>query len=326
MGDRLDTMLPKISVAIATYNGRRYIEEQLLSIIGQSIPVFEIVIVDDASTDDTWQIIEGLAKASPITIRTLKAAKNQGSTQSFAQAVEACQGEWIALADQDDVWMPEKIATLMALISKNNWNAIFSDALIVDENLKYSGKYLLDNSRLTPKMRRAFCKGNGLASLLKYNVVTGATLMFQSRWKSLILPIEQGWIHDYWIALVIASSGLIGLCEEPLLVYRQHNQNQIGVKINLSKELNKAKVKPLGEYLEEARLFAVLTQRLENSPYSKSSSLEELNRKSLFLKDRYSLHSNIDQRLLLLLKNILHLRYFRYGQGWRPLLKDFLLP
>lgn len=317
---------PRISIAMASYNGERYIEAQLSSIVDQTLCPLEIIIVDDASTDHTVQKIEHFRDRSPIPITLIRAERNQGSTASFAQAIAACAGDWIALADQDDVWLPHKLEKLQSKAEENNWDAIFSDAEFVDNKLKSLHSQLLVNSRLTPSMRAQFLQGKGLAPLLRYNVATGATMMFRKRWRHLILPIAPDWIHDYWIALLIASIGKIGVYNEPLILYRQHDNNQIGAKAHLGAEIGLATTKAKEQYLIEASHFKKLREKLESAGFSHLAAVQELKQKEEFLQRRYQLHQKLSSRLAYWLLNIFQRYYFRYGQGWRPLLKDLLLP
>ncbi len=317
---------PRISVAMASYHGELYIEDQLSSIVNQTLLPLEIVIVDDASSDHTLMKIEQFKVSSPVPIVVIRAEVNQGSTASFAQAIAACQGAWIALADQDDVWLPTKLEKLHGCAEENSWDAIFSDAEFVDKNLQSLNSRLLVNSRLTRAMRADFLMGKGFPSLLRYNVVTGATMMFRSKWRPLILPIAPKWIHDYWIALLLACVGKVGLYEECLVLYRQHGKNQIGAKSHLTAEIGQAKSKANQQYLQESSLFKNLREKLQVSGHSSKAAVQELERKEEFLHRRYDLRQKPSNRLKYFVLNLCQRYYFRYGQGWRPLLKDLLIP
>lgn len=315
-----------ISVAMAAYNGASFIEEQLRSIWQQTFLPSEIVVVDDASQDATFDLLTTLARQSPVPMRVLGSERNQGSTRAFARAVAASSGSWIALADQDDVWLPHKLATLLEAAERQQWNAVFSNAQLVDEKLQPKANTLLDNTRVPRKARRQLGAGRALPTLLRYNVVTGATLMLHADWKQHILPIDDAWIHDYWIALIVASTGRIGLVDEPLLLYRQHDRNQIGEKKNLKQELAAARAKAKQEYLQEEERFASLERRLAGVETCVPGVLRFLREKQSFLRHRYLMRKKAPLRLPLILVDLLRLSYFRYGQGLRPLLKDLLIP
>src|ERR1700753_2011765 len=100
---------PLVSIALCTYNGAVYLKEQLDSLIAQTYPNIEIVVVDDRSADDTWQLLTGYANTYP-QFKIHQNAQNLGFVKNFEHAASLCSGELIALCDQDDIWHPEKIA------------------------------------------------------------------------------------------------------------------------------------------------------------------------------------------------------------------------
>ncbi len=323
---------PTVSVAIATYNGAPYIREQLASIVAQTECPAEIVLVDDGSTDETLRVLQEFAAEASVPVRIYKNEKNLGTAKSFEKAISLCTGDFIALSDQDDVWVPEKIATLLAAVKSQSLDGIFSDALLVDQHLNpltpqnLRDRTLFINSNFTPPMRRDFHAGRSLDCLLRYNVVTGATLMFHRRWVPLILPIGLGWNHDYWIALLISARGKLDFSDKPLIYYRQHPHNQIGMRANLDGQYDSAKKKPNAEYLDEAKLFAILRERLTSSAPQDSRHLAKIKAKEDFLKRRYRLRSSFMMRFPLFLYNLLTGQYFWFAQGWKPLFKDLFLP
>lgn len=208
---------PNISVAIATYNGEKYIKEQLDSILAQTHPVDEIIIVDDCSSDETWKIlIEYVANNSKIKI--FRNETNLGGTKSFEKAIHACSGDYIALADQDDVWLIEKIAILLNQIG-DNW-LIYSDAFVVDAALNVTHH---SYTALKPNLSGDFVK------YLIMNDVTGCTVLFSRQLIEKCFPIPSGYyVHDHYLALMASFFNKISYCDKPLIYYRQHSGNQIG--------------------------------------------------------------------------------------------------
>jgi len=295
---KLDTN--KVSVAIATYNGSRYIREQIDSILNQSTPVSEIIVVDDQSRDDTWQQLESLAGSCHIPIKILRNDQNMGSTRTFARAIAVCSGDWIALADQDDFWEPHKIESLLKTAHQHHLDAVFSDAHVADETLNSLGRRLLYDSRLNVAMKRDFLAGRALNALARYNVVTGATLMFRSHYVEKILPIPRDWVHDYWIALIIASMGRLGLCPEPLIRYRQHSQNQIGsARRSLANEVKNAASKSAEGYLFEASQMIHLRDHLASKQNCPTWALQILDKKIAFLQRRQQIRNTTPPRIKL---------------------------
>ncbi len=317
--------MPSISVAMATYNGAAFVEEQLNSIIAQDLPATEIICVDDGSTDGTIEIVRRIAERSPIPITIVVHQVNQGVTATFAHALSLVKGDFVALSDQDDVWLPGKLKILHEVIEEKQWDAIFSDANLVDQSLKPMGQLLLTNSRLESRALKAALAGDLFAQLLRYNVVTGATLFFRASMLPKVLPIPGEWLHDYWVALIAAATGKIGLCNAPLVEYRQHGKNQIGMRHGFDREIQSAARKIHTAYLHERDLFRGLISRLEQLAVSKEV-LERVACKAQFLESRYLLREKPLHRLPIVAENIFKFRYFKYGQGIKPLLKDLWLP
>lgn len=221
----------KISVALGAYNGAKFLPEQLESFLAQTRLPDELVVGDDCSTDETAAIVEKFAETAPFPVRLEINRKNSGSTKNFERAILRCTGNLIFLADQDDVWLPEKIERIEAEFEKNTETAlVFSDAELVDESLAPLGQNLWDFT-FPKEMRKAARKGKMLEVLIKQATVTGATTAFRSGFREIFAPIPTdvpNLIHDEWIALVIASQGKVAFIEEPLIKYRQHAQQQLG--------------------------------------------------------------------------------------------------
>lgn len=207
----------KISVVMATYNGAKYISEQLDSILAQTLVPNEIIIVDDCSTDGTWKLLSVYAQYHP-QIKLHRNEVNLGVIKTFEVALMLCTGEFIALADQDDYWLPNKLELLTANIG-GNW-LIHSDAYIVDENLNIISE---SYSRIKPY------HDNSLAMYLLRNNITGCTVLLHRDLLRLALPFPSNVImHDHYLALCAIFCGRLTYLDLPLLKYRQHNQNVVG--------------------------------------------------------------------------------------------------
>jgi glycosyltransferase involved in cell wall biosynthesis len=207
---------PKISVAMCTYNGERFLVEQLDSILNQTYQNIELVIVDDCSTDGTVALLEGYAQRDQ-RIRVIRNHQNLGFVQNFAKAMGECRGELIALADQDDIWFPEKIASLYHDIG-DNW-LIYSEISPVDS----TGKLL--NSKF-PKVNRL--EGHCPLALMLNNCVTGHASLLRKEMLPLAMPaISDMPYHDQWLAIVASSRGKLKASDQVLSYYRQHDNNAV---------------------------------------------------------------------------------------------------
>jgi glycosyltransferase involved in cell wall biosynthesis len=207
---------PLISIALCTYNGERYLKEQIDSILAQTYQNIEIIVVDDCSHDTTVSILEHYANI--VNLKYVINEKNQGFVKSFERAISLCEGEYILLSDQDDVWETHKIQTLLDVIE--NHVLVYSNAKLVDEHLVPLGKNLLD-----PQKINCFSGSNNKAFVFK-NCISGNTLMFRKELKEVCLPFPKGIsFHDVWLAFVAATYGSISYVDQPLILYRQHACN-----------------------------------------------------------------------------------------------------
>ena len=222
-----------VSIALCTYNGEQFIRDQLESIYLQETTPFELVVCDDCSTDRTLEILYSFKSKCKFDVRIYKNDINLGSNKNFEKAIHLCNGDIIALCDQDDVWRKDKLTKIIFALENNpDVEYVFSDAELVDRDLNLLGSSLWAPVNFTGKRYRQFVSGNQLLCLLQGNVVTGATMAFRSSLINLVLPIPDGIVrlHDGWIALIASSAGAKGLpLPEKLILYRQHGNQQTGV-------------------------------------------------------------------------------------------------
>src|ERR1041384_7767563 len=220
----------KISVAMCTYNGADFLPAQLESILVQSRKPDQIVICDDGSTDETRALLQKFEKQSPDVILLRFNKTNLGSIKNFEQAIRMCSGEIIALSDQDDVWRPDKLQLIEQAFTKSSTGLVFSDADIVDENLKPLNRRMWNEVGFDAHKRKLLRNARALEVLATGWTVTGATMAFRSQFMKICLPVPDGiaMIHDGWIALAIAAVADVVAIDEPLIQYPPHERQQIG--------------------------------------------------------------------------------------------------
>ncbi len=258
---------PTISVALGTHNGARFLEEQLISILEQSMPPAQIVLSDDASSDDTVEVAERVVAEHRGTVRldVLRNPTALGVTANFAQAIAATTGDLVALSDQDDLWMPHRLETMAARFAdRPNLTLLHGDARLVDAEGQPLEQTLLGAIEFTPAERAAYREGRVFDSLLRRNLVTGATTMFRRSLLEIAAPLPPEFVHDEWLGIIAAATGEVDVYPEPLGDYRQHGGNQIGAK-RLSL-LGKARrmLEPRGARNERLeRNSAILLERIE---------------------------------------------------------------
>ena len=208
---------PLVSVALATCNGARYLREQLETVYEQTWPHLEVVASDDASTDGTVEILADYAARRGL--RYEVNPRRLGLVGNFARAIALCRGEYVALCDQDDLWKPHRIATLLAHLGGST--LIYCSA---EEVLTTAGEQKIDTSFAgIVRFARAQGSGRPTRQLLAENWVVSHTLLFRRELVAHALPIPPHQLfHDGWLALVASKLGGIRYLDERLQVYRQH--------------------------------------------------------------------------------------------------------
>ena len=208
-----------VSIAMATYNGEKYIREQLDSIVAQTYRPIEVIVCDDASLDNTIEIINEYC--FKLDIKITKNEKNLGYAKNFEKAILKCSGDYIALCDQDDIWKNNKIERLMNEIS--GYSLIYSDASLINQ----VGDLICDSKH------KAFMIDEYSDMLenkfIFRNYVVGCTCLFKRK-LILELNIPDEIPHDWWIAILAIKNKGIKYLDHSLVLYRQHDSNQIGFK------------------------------------------------------------------------------------------------
>ncbi len=319
-------MRPCFSIALAVCDGARYLPALLDSFAEQQLQPCELVVVDDASLDHSLAVLENYAVDAPFPVRILRNRSRLGVVDNFSRSINACTGEYIALADQDDVWRPDKLACLAEALNLTNGLAAFSDAEVVDAELRPLGYTMWQRVRFTPDEQRCFARRNGFAVLLKHRVVTGAALAFKSDLAKAALPVPGGWDHDAWLALVAASQGQVSVVNKPLIAYRQHEANVVGgIHRSLWSQAEKAlKIDRTEWYRKELGLWYALKKHLDTLPFSETlSSL--LSEKIAHLESRASLPGARWRRLPGVMRELADGRYRHYARNWGSIVFDLLV-
>ena len=219
-----------VSITMCTYNGEQFLREQLDSLITQDYKNYELIIVDDCSTDTTWSILEKYAKKHT-QISLYSNETNLGFKKNFERALTLAKGEFIALCDQDDVWFPNKISTLVREIGPNT--LIYSNSLMVDENGEPIFTDFYSYMRISPHRKTSW------QSLIFENYILGHNMLFRKELLKYALPFPNVFKeHDHWLAIYAASAGSAAYLPNILSLYRLHSANcTIKKKIRKKKSL-----------------------------------------------------------------------------------------
>lgn len=321
--------MARISVALCTHNGARFVEQQVASILAQSRLPDQLVVSDDASTDDTIAIVERLVAPSPVELVVLRNEVALGYVANFEQALRATDGELVALSDQDDSWHPNRIEAAAAFFEADpELLMVHSDARLVDEHGASLGHTLFDALGVTAGERAEAASGDELAVLLRRNLVTGATAMFRRRAVDLAVPFPDHWVHDEWLAMIATSVGQGMLLDEPLVDYRQHGSNQIGVtRLGLRGKIGRILEPRSGRNVYLASRAAVLVDRLEAlGAEVRPDALARAREKLAHLRVREAFSRHRIGRLVPVLREAATGRYGRYSRGGGDVLRDLLQP
>lgn len=318
----------KFSVALCTYNGGRFLGDQLESIARQTRLPEELIIFDDHSSDDSQKVIADFQAATTISTKLTVNESNVGSTLNFERAITACSGDVIVLCDQDDIWLPHKLARLeREFRSGPDIGFVFSDARLIDQRGDLLPETLWEAIEFGPRRRRELASPTGVNLLLRRYAVTGATMAFRSQYRDLVLPIPSGWIHDGWIALLIRAVAACGVIEEPLIHYRQHPAQQIGErKRSLYQQYRLARTLDAEVYDRERSRFQAARDRLaEETVFPvRPEVLTALDRKIAHTESRVKMRDR-RWRYPLILRELLAGNYGRCSLGWKSLAQDLFL-
>lgn len=320
----------RISVALCTYNGERFLHEQLASIRAQSRLPDELVVCDDKSTDRTALIVREFAESAPFPVRLFVNDCTLGSSKNFERAIELCaySNGIIVLSDQDDVWTQEKLVKVGdSFTGYPDTNVVFSDAVVVNHDLQPKGYRLWDAVKFSKNERNEVERGQAIRVLLRHNVVTGATMAFRAELRSIVLPVPEGVVHDAWIALLAAVAGRVRIIPDPLILYRQHDANLIGVaKLNLVERIRR----PCERAIREARTALCLYEQAyahlkeASLPLATSALLEDFSQKIDHVHVRIGVALREHGWLGRLVAEIIRGRYHHYSVGWWSIGHDLI--
>jgi len=316
----------KISVAICIYNGEKFLKDQLDSILRQQRLPDELIICDDLSRDRSAELVEQFAARSSVPVRFFRNDVNLRVTKNFEKAISLCDGDLIVTADQDDVWYPGKLARFERELERSpEVGLIFSDADLIDEHGHSLGSTLWPSVRFDEGRRRELSTGDPFRALLKRPIVTGATMAFRSSLRSLLLPILAPWLHDEWISLLVASSARLLAIREPLMQYRRHSNNQIGViGMNVSERTKAALLAPREFFLAKADDFQILREALADRLPGRRELLVWIDQKLAHYRARGSLPHDRLGRVPGIFRELTSLRYSRYSGSTLSFARDLL--
>lgn len=299
-----------VDIALATYNGEKYIEILLDSIFHQTYQNFIVHVCDDGSRDATIEICKNHSLYTQGKLIIHEFEGGNGAYRNFMRALNHCKSEYIALCDQDDFWLPVKLERMINKIKEIEVDGlpvlIFSDLQLVDSNLKNLGKTFFE---ITQKSINCSLPMDFIFS----NHIPGCCMLFNKNLKEAFMPMpESFFFHDWWIALSASFFGKVICIKEPLILYRQHSNNTVGIQTMKKKSifgqiLNLRNIKTVISTYVEIRLKFSLHINKKNNIYSLDHQEK--------LLDLYANKKNITEKFTM----------FRKAETGEDLLLSFLV-
>ena len=241
-----------VSIVLCTYNGEKYLDEQLNSILNQSYVNFEIIISDDASTDNTLMVLEKYK--SDTRIKIFQNTVNLGYIKNFEIALRHVTGDFVAFSDQDDIWLPNKLECLVNNIGDKL--LVYSNSEYIDEGGKLLNKKLSDISLMY--------SGTNSRGFILWNVVWGHAMLIKKELLPVILPIPTNAPHDIWMAFKATNCGGIQYINKVLTHYRQHTNTVTHRTFNSApNKQSRSLKKRYEEYLKNIEWYTILQKNAQ---------------------------------------------------------------
>ena len=326
--------MDRISIALCTCNGMPWLENQLDSILNQTLLPTEMIVCDDRSTDNTLSILRVFKERAPFKVIIKINSERVGFCRNFEGAIKECNEEIIFLCDQDDVWKPNKIERYIREFDRDDDLMLVASnsELLVDGNAR-SKQDLWKRYHLSRRRRIAFNKSEiPIVESVKFSAILGHTIAIRKKVVSLLSPIPLAG-HDYWIFLLASCLGRVYLIDTCLTEYRLHSGQQCAGIIgeNLLKSVSTRS--PPDHFSKKSDAYSILIERLVNvSAPSENDrkrfliAVDVLRGKISYMHSRAAMRSKGGsfRRGFLSLQMLVDGSYTKYGRGYLSFLKDVL--
>jgi glycosyltransferase involved in cell wall biosynthesis len=321
------TVGQRVSVAMCTCDGARFLPEQLQSIASQTILPNELVVCDDVSTDNSVAIIEDFSRQAPFEVKLFRNGARLGPAKNFGKALRLCESEIIFLSDQDDIWKSTKVESLVGPLHRDPQAVYaFSNAEMINELGDPLGQTFWDEVGLSRSVNRFSGLGQ-LRLLLRENLIAGASMAFRASFREIVLPIPSGWMHDHWIVL-LGSTWSHGIpVPERLFKYRRHTSQVNGLrKKSLGHVVRESISTGQDAYFKKIEQFREIQMRLDLARVSAQcpqDRLELLKQKEAHLLKRATLRSASGiSRAIGVLAEASTGRYQLFSDSWLSIVRD----
>jgi glycosyltransferase involved in cell wall biosynthesis len=278
----------KVDIVLATYNGAKFISEQIDSILKQSFTGWKLLIHDDGSSDETVEIILSFVDKHPSKIEFFNDDVSfGGALENFDFLLEKSKANYIMFCDQDDIWLANKIEITLnktLKVEESNPNIpilIHTDLKVVNEDLTLLSESYWFYQNIDPKY-------NTFSRLIVQNVITGCSVMINRKLADISLPIpREAVIHDSWLGLIASNFGKIRYVTQSTMKYRQHKTNTIGAKGFTLKGIYQKMFKKdvLENNIKQAKAFLeIFRDKLDKSTFEMLEDFSTIESKSFWQK------------------------------------------
>jgi glycosyltransferase involved in cell wall biosynthesis len=303
-----------ISVALCTFNGVRFIGDQVRSLYRQELLPAQIVVADDGSRDGTLELLRTVATQEDPTGRVelsvlAPSPSPLGPGQNFQRALAACVHPTIALCDQDDVWRSDKLAACAEALERSGADLVVSNARVVDADLRprpahLPGADIFSRSLVPPRRRRDLVK-DPLGRVLRDNFAPGMTFVFRRELVEAAAPVPESWLHDYWLMFVAAARGGVEVVDELLVDYRMHDSNAVA----------NAKPEEVKPWFDHALMWSLSAERVREVAATHQASGARVLAKLDFEERRFTARQDGD--VAALVRGFVRCEYRRFVLRWR---------
>ena len=316
---------PRLSVALCTHNGAAHLREQWDSLLAQEWLPNEVVVSDDASTDNTVALIEEWTKTAPFRVVLHQNPQPVGSNQNFGKALAACTGDILFICDQDDSWFPAKMRLMTQFFMLNPAvNVVFANAQLTDDQLQPLGGTFWEKVRFTASERKAWQTGQAMHVLLNGNRVMGSSTALRATFRRQALPIPNpipgGYLYDGWLALVAAATQSIRFIDQPLQQYRTHEAQQVGVRspdappaIALRDRFGRGRARKLAPFIQQQADLETLLNEFSTRAGSGAAGLSAVRHRLAHFRMRATLPTNRLLRIWPVAEALFSNKYQRYA-------------
>jgi glycosyltransferase involved in cell wall biosynthesis len=318
----------QVSVVMCTYNGARFIRQQLASVLVQLLPGDELIVCDDASSDATASIIREFSLPPGVSFHFSSNSHRLGIARNFEGALALASKEVVFLADQDDIWSPLKRAQLVDMFDANpKAQVVFSDANLIDAQGAALEQTLLSTLRISVNDFANIISGVG-APFLKRNFCTGATMAVRQTFLKVGTPIPSGWLHDEWLATLGALSGTLVFLDRQTISYRLHAGNAVGVvpgsMLASARYALQRRRKAPTDHVSKVK---ALREKVQSHPdLFEQQYLPLIDSKYEFVTARHNSRSSWSRRLAFGSQPKRMRQYREFANGWKTWAVDLLVP